>query len=96
MQKYLIPKEGLLVRDPQSFNPLPVGGLYVDWSGKAGRYWRKRVKCGDASIVQGEKLEKLIKELADKKAKAAELALEEQEKDEEAASETISKRRSKK
>jgi len=47
MQKYLIPKEGLIVRDPKSFTPLPEDGLLVDWNGNAGRYWRKRVKQGD-------------------------------------------------
>ena len=50
MQKYLVPKEGLLVRDPSSFTPLPANGMLVDWNGKAGRFWRRRVKCGDCSI----------------------------------------------
>ena len=50
MQKYLIPKEGLIVRDPHSFNPLPETGAYVDWNGNAGRFWRRRVKQGDATI----------------------------------------------
>ena len=26
MQKYLVPKKDVLVRDPQSFNPLPENG----------------------------------------------------------------------
>ena len=63
MQKYLIPKEGLLVRDPQSFNPLPVDGDWCDWNGNAGRFWRRRVKCGDAVIGEPKKEIEVIKEV---------------------------------
>ena len=59
MQKFLIPREGLLVRDLFSFTPLPADGLLVDWNGKAGRFWRKRVKQGDCTI--GEPKEKETK-----------------------------------
>ena len=48
MQKYLVPKEDLLVRDPVSFNPLPSEGGWVDWNGSSGRYWRRRVRDKDA------------------------------------------------
>ena len=92
MQKYIVPKQGLIVRDPKSFTPLPATGMLVDWKGNAGRFWRRRVTQGDAYIVQGEKLEKLLKELADKKAEQAEKVLEEQES---AEPKTTSKRRSK-
>jgi len=54
MQKFVVPREGLLVRDPQSFNPLPVKGAYIDWDGKAGRFWRRRVRCGDVSFQKQE------------------------------------------
>ena len=62
MQKYLIPKEGLIVRDPKSYTPLPVDGLLVDWNGNAGRFWRRRVKQGDAKIGVPKKGVKIIVE----------------------------------
>lgn len=52
MQKFVIPKKGLIVRDPIQFNPLSEKGEWVDWSGHAGRFWRRRVKCGDVSIAE--------------------------------------------
>lgn len=52
MQKLVVPKEGLMVRDPVSFNPLPKDGLLVDWNGNAGRFWRRRVRCGDVTIQE--------------------------------------------
>jgi hypothetical protein len=54
MQKFLVPKEGVIVRDPGNYNPLPVDGALVDWNGNAGRFWRRRVRCGDASIKEVE------------------------------------------
>jgi len=69
MQKYLVPKEGLLVRDPKSFTPLPADGLLVDWNGNAGRFWRKRVKQGDCSIVELEKEIKLPETISFKRKK---------------------------
>ena len=60
MQKYIIPKKDVLVRDPQSFNPLPVEGTLVDWNGKAGRFWRRRVRCGDVTIVKQETKEEPV------------------------------------
>lgn len=55
MQKYLVPRPGLLVRDPSNYTPLPINGMFVDWNGNAGRFWRRRVKCGDASIGEPKK-----------------------------------------
>jgi hypothetical protein len=60
MQKYLIPKEGLLVRDPVSFTPLPKDGMFVDWNGNAGRFWRRRVKQGDCSIGKPKEQEEQL------------------------------------
>ena len=51
MQKFVIPRPGLIVRDPVQFNPLPAEGGFIDWNGNSGRYWRRRVSCGDVSIV---------------------------------------------
>lgn len=51
MQKHVKPKEGLIVRDPISKKPLLKEGSLVDWNGNSGRYWRRRVKVGDVSIV---------------------------------------------
>lgn len=48
--QFLIPKEGLIVRDPVSKTPLGSQGEWKPWTGPEGRYWRRRVNCGDASI----------------------------------------------
>lgn len=52
MQKFLKPTEGALLRDPYTFTALPLEGGYVDWNGNSGRYWRRRVRDGSASIVK--------------------------------------------
>lgn len=69
MQKYLIPKRELIVRDPISFTPLPEDGLLVDWNGNAGRFWRRRVKCGDVSIGEPKEKEseqfKIVEEIVE-------------------------------
>ena len=54
MQKFLKPREGLIVRHPKTFSILQKQGEFVDWNGSAGRYWRRRVKCGDACIAEKE------------------------------------------
>lgn len=48
--KFLIPREGLIVRDPRSKEALPKEGKVKPWIGPEGRYWRRRVKCGDCHI----------------------------------------------
>lgn len=50
LQKWLIPREGLTVRDPRTKAPLPPEGMLKDWVGPEGRYWRRRVKVGDVII----------------------------------------------
>ena len=62
MQKYLVPRKGLIVRDPNSFTPLPVDGLLCDWNGNAGRFWRRRVKQGDCSIKEPKKEVQIIEQ----------------------------------
>ena len=48
MEKWLKPKhEGLIVRDPVSMVPLAAEGEWKLWIGPQGRYWRRRVSCGD-------------------------------------------------
>ena len=48
--KLLIPSKGLTVRDPISKQPLDKQGEIKPWVGVEGRYWRRRVKCGDVVI----------------------------------------------
>jgi hypothetical protein len=50
--KVLKPREGLIVRDPISMVPLPAEGMAVDYTGRAGTYWRRRVMCGDCIEVK--------------------------------------------
>lgn len=46
--KFLIPRTGLIVRDPISKTPLAETGEWKTIIGPAGRYWRRRIGCGDA------------------------------------------------
>jgi hypothetical protein len=48
--RFLIPKKGLLVRDPTDKNALPEKGAFKPWIGKEGTYWRRRVIDGSVSI----------------------------------------------
>jgi hypothetical protein len=49
---FIKPRKGLIVRDPVSFTPLSEKGEIKPLIGKEGRYWRKRLNCGDAVIVE--------------------------------------------
>ena len=51
-QAFLIPKPGLLVRDPISKNPLAATGEIKPLVGPEGRYWRRRIR--DKSVNIGE------------------------------------------
>ena len=53
--KFLIPKKGLLVRNPVTRDILPAEGAQVEWTGKQGNYWRRRVMCGDCFIRKEQK-----------------------------------------
>jgi len=48
-QKFLIPRPGLIVRDPLSKTPLAELGEWKTIIGPAGRYWRRRINCGDVT-----------------------------------------------
>lgn len=45
-EEILIPKKGLIVRDPITKAPLPESGMPKPYN----KYWRRRVNCGDAMI----------------------------------------------
>jgi len=51
MEKFLKPREGLIVRDPVTMTPLSKDGQWKAWTGPEGRYWRRRVNCGDCFEV---------------------------------------------
>jgi hypothetical protein len=50
--KFLKPREGLLVRDPLTKAIIPATGSNLPWIGPAGRYWRRRVSCGDMILSE--------------------------------------------
>lgn len=50
--KFVVPTEGLLVRDPRTFNALPPEGMLVPWIGPEGRYWRRRVADGSCILSE--------------------------------------------
>lgn len=51
-RKFLVPRSGVLVRDPRTKEILPEGGDYKDWIGTEGRYWRRRVNDGDVIMYE--------------------------------------------
>jgi len=54
---WLVPTKGLLVRDPyRNMEIMPPEGGYKPWSGKGGKYWRRRVACGDVALGNPPKL----------------------------------------
>lgn len=48
------PKAGVVVRFPRNYAILPEAGAMVPWIGPDGRYWRRRVACGDVEIILQE------------------------------------------
>lgn len=63
--KFLIPKAGLMVRDPVSKTPLAEAGEWKTIIGPAGRYWRRRIACGDVTTgepVVATQFKKYVKE----------------------------------
>ncbi len=52
-QEFLIPKEGLLIRDPKTMKPLPKKGAMKFTKGVSGRYWRRRIS--DGSVIIGKR-----------------------------------------
>ncbi len=58
--KFLVPKAGLLIRDPVSKNILPAEGAMKPWIGPEGRYWRRRVNDGSCSEQIQKKTTKVV------------------------------------
>jgi hypothetical protein len=52
--KFVKPREGLTVRDPVNKAIIPAEGCNVPWIGPDGRYWRRRVNCGDVILIEVE------------------------------------------
>ena len=50
--KFIVPKDGQIVRDPISKQALPVEGLEKPWIGPEGRYWRRREIDGSISVFE--------------------------------------------
>ena len=49
-QVFIVPRKGLLVRDPLSFTPIPEAGQLVDYV----TFWRRRIRQGDVVIKEQE------------------------------------------
>lgn len=60
--KYIVPREGLIIRFPHNNTILPKKGAIVPWTGRDGSYWRRRVNCGDVIISEPPVKEKAFKE----------------------------------
>ena len=50
--KFIIPKDGQIVRDPISKQALPIEGLEKPWIGPEGRYWRRREIDGSIQVFE--------------------------------------------
>lgn len=55
MQKFIKPQKGLIVRHPKTFSIVPEQGELVNWNGRIGSFWRRRVKDGSVVIVKETK-----------------------------------------
>jgi hypothetical protein len=62
-EEFLIPKKGVKVRDPKTYNILPEAGAMTSLT----TYWRRRIKCGDVVIRKVE--EKIIEPIKENKQK---------------------------
>lgn len=60
MQKWLVPKKDLIVRDPRTKQILDAKGEWKTFLGPEGRYWRRRLKCGDVFISDPPVIKKII------------------------------------
>ena len=45
--QFLKPREGIIVRDPATFEPLSEVGEWKTTEGASGKYWRRRLLSGD-------------------------------------------------
>ena len=66
-EAFLIPLDGLLVRDPGNKTPLAATGETKPLIGKEGRYWRRRIKDGSVYIKETVTRIKKIKETKENK-----------------------------
>ena len=53
-EKFLIPRKGLIVRDPETKDIMPESGMLVPWYGRKGTYYRRRVQCNDCKIIEND------------------------------------------
>lgn len=67
--EYLIPRKGVIVRDPDTKVPLPPEGMVKDMTKAPGRYWRRRIKDGDVFVKQEKPPVKVESELRNRKVK---------------------------
>ena len=56
MDLFVVPKEGVLIRDPKTKTIMPQEGFTVSLDGVMGKYWRRRLKCGDIKVKNKEVL----------------------------------------
>lgn len=62
-EAFVVPRSAeLIVRDPSSMQPLPAEGFTVTLTGKDGKYWRRRISCGDVSVGKPKLPKKKVKE----------------------------------
>ena len=44
---FVVPKEGAMIRDPKNKQILSSNGFEIDLNSKYGKYWQRRIICGD-------------------------------------------------
>lgn len=52
---FLVPKKGVIVRDPETYTPLPEEGAEKPLEGRAGTFWKRRIRCGDVTVLKKSK-----------------------------------------
>lgn len=50
-QRWAIPKPGIVIRFPTNKVILPEKGATVPWTGRDGKYWRRRLSDGSIDIL---------------------------------------------
>jgi hypothetical protein len=52
--KYIFvkPREGTMIRHPKSKAIMPSEGFKILLEGKEGKFWQRRINCGDLIIVE--------------------------------------------
>jgi hypothetical protein len=51
MKLFVKPKEGVLIRHPKSKLIMPAEGWVIYLEGSEGKYWARRLACGDITII---------------------------------------------